>query len=77
MTISIVARNAVVINNLTKTTRSEYAAMTGLSKSTIRRLHRARKEKREYNPTVRTLSKLAAFAGVTLDEFATKRLAVQ
>lgn len=63
------ARNTTVLVKEVDLTATDAAKLTGVSRRTLGRIATARRERRPYNPTLRTLAKLSQTFGVTLDDF--------
>lgn len=53
---------------------SELAQATGVSRRTLGRIEAARRERRSYNPMLKTVVKLAEAAGVSVDYYIKFRL---
>jgi transcriptional regulator with XRE-family HTH domain len=56
---------------------TELATFTGVSKRTLQRIEAARRARRTYRPMLKTAVKLAAAAGVTVDDYINSRLQFQ
>lgn len=68
-------RNTARIQKASELTTSELALATGVSRRTLGRMEKARKEGRSYNPMLKTVAKLASAAGITIDQYLTQRVA--
>lgn len=66
---SYVARNVDRLLKASNITPAQLAEVSGVSESTIRRIDSYRRSKSLYQPTLRTVHKLAKITGTTVDEF--------
>jgi transcriptional regulator with XRE-family HTH domain len=65
----IVVRNTSSVRKDISVSLREMERLTGVSRSTLARIERAKVERRTYNPMFATVVKLAASAGVSVDEY--------
>jgi DNA-binding XRE family transcriptional regulator len=66
--------NATVMRKEAEMNLSQLAHFTGVSRRTLSRIEAAKKARKTYNPMLKTAIKLAAVAGVTVDEFISGKL---
>lgn len=71
------ARNAVQMRKDSATNLTELAYITGVSRRTLSRIEAAKKARRSYNPMLKTVVKLSAAAGITVDQFINGKVAFQ
>lgn len=74
---SYVARNVRRLLQASRLTRSQLASVSGISEGTLRRMENREKAKGTYQPTLRTVHKLAKLTGTTVDEFSKGLLSFQ
>jgi len=72
-----IVSNAHVIQKESLLTIKQMAEATNLSTSTIRRMSKARKERRTYNPMFSTVVKLAQATQVSVDDLVSGKLDVK
>jgi transcriptional regulator with XRE-family HTH domain len=70
-------QNAGRLNRAVELTKTDMAAMSGVSIRTLQRIESARKARRTYRPALSTVVKLADFAGVSVDDFIKHKLEFQ
>jgi len=73
------AKNAKAMRMANSLTKSQAANLVGVTPPTITRIESVTTKEfsKHYNPTIRTLTKLANAAGVTFEEFTTMELHYQ
>lgn len=63
------ARNTAILRKDVALNLSQMERMTGVSRRTLARIEKARKERRPYSPMLKTVVKLAETAGVPVDTY--------
>jgi|HigsolmetaAR202D_1030399.scaffolds.fasta_scaffold12858_5 Predicted transcriptional regulators len=63
------ARNTAILRKDAALNLSDMERMTGVSRRTLGRIEKARKERRPYSPMLKTVLKLAETAGVSVDDY--------
>lgn len=69
--------NANTIQKESLLTIKEMAEATGVSKDTLYRMNKARKERRTYNPMFSTVVKLAQASQISIDDLVSGKVVVQ
>ena len=70
-------RNTTSLRTESDVTVGQLAQATGVSERTLNRIEAARRERRSYNPMLKTVVKLAAASGTTVDEYIKTKLEFQ
>jgi transcriptional regulator with XRE-family HTH domain len=72
-----VGRNTIEVRKANELSFPQLASVSGVSRRTLQRIEKARKDKAIYVPKESTITKLANLVGVTPQEFAGQKLAFQ
>lgn len=73
----ILVQNVNTIRKESRLTVKELAEATGVSKDTIYRMNKARKERRTYRPMLSTVVKLAKASNISIDDLVSGKVDVQ
>lgn len=71
------AANSTTLRKKSDMSFAEMADATGVSRRTLQRIEAARKANRSYQPMLKTVARLAAATGASLDDFLGGRLTFQ
>lgn len=73
----VITQNTNSVRKAVDVTQLELAEASGVSRRTLQRIEAARKSRRTYRPMLKTVVKLAAVAGVSIDDYINNRLQFQ
>jgi DNA-binding XRE family transcriptional regulator len=73
----VITQNTNSVRKAVDVTQTELADASGVSRRTLQRIESARRARRTYRPMLKTVVKLAAVAGVSIDDYINNRLQFQ